>query len=350
MTWIGDAAIERLRTLDDEPDFSATRYEIVERIGRGGMGTVFRGQDRALDREVAIKVTTLATASDAERLRAEARTLARLEHPGIAAVHDVGQLPDGRVYTVMTLVRGERLDVRAAALPLADRLRLFDRICDAVAFAHAQGIVHRDLTPANIMVGVHGQVLVLDWGLAQPDASGNPPEGSDPGQSGVRVGSDPGQSGVRVGSDPGQSRVRVGPDPGQSGVRDGSDPYRRGFRPAGTEGYVAPEAGSQQLDARADVYALGAILRGLLPSAGTRMLRPLESIVRRAMATDPADRYAGAAELAADVRQFTDGGAVSAHRETVGERTVRLARTYRTPIALVLAYLAMRGLLLFWQA
>ena len=328
MTWIGDAAIERLRTLDDEPDFSGTRYEIVERIGRGGMGTVFRGRDRALDREVAIKVTTLATASDAERLRAEARTLARLEHPGIAAVHDVGQLPDGRVFTVMTLVRGERLDVRAAALPLADRLRLFDRICDAVAFAHAQGIVHRDLTPANIMVGVHGQVLVLDWGLAQRDPSTNPLEGPDPGQSGVRVGS----------------------EPGQSGVRDGSGPYRRGFRPGGTEGYVAPEAGTHKLDARADVYALGAILRGLLPSPGTRMLRPLESIVRRAMATDPADRYPGAAELAADVRQFTDGGAVSAHRETVGERTVRLARTYRTPIALVLAYLAMRGLLLFWQA
>src|SRR3982751_1053796 len=76
MTWIGAAAIERLRTLDDEPDFSGTRYNIVERIGRGGMGTVFRGRDRALDREVAIKVTTLATASDAERLRAEARTLA----------------------------------------------------------------------------------------------------------------------------------------------------------------------------------------------------------------------------------------------------------------------------------
>jgi serine/threonine protein kinase len=350
MTWIGDAAIERLRTLDDEPDFSGTRYDIVERIGRGGMGTVFRGRDRALDREVAIKVTTLATASDAERLRAEARTLARLEHPGIAAVHDVGQLPDGRVFTVMTLVRGERLDVRAAALPLADRLRLFDRICDAVAFAHAQGIVHRDLTPANIMVGVHGQVLVLDWGLAQPDPSANALEGSDPGQSGVRVGSEQGQSGVRAGSDPGQSGVRVGSDPGQSGVRVGSDPYPRGFRPGGTDGYVAPEAGTQKLDARADVYALGAILRGLLPSPGTRMLRPLESIVRRAMATNPADRYPGAADLAADVRQFTDGGAVSAHRETVGERTVRLARTYRTPIALVLAYLAMRGLLLFWQA
>ena len=80
------------------------------------------------------------------------------------------------------------------------------------------------------------------------------------------------------------------------------------------------------------------------------MLRPLESIVGRAMATDPADRYPGAAELAADVRRFMDGGAVSAHRESIAERGVRLARAYRTPIALILAYLAMRGLLLFWRA
>src|SRR5689334_9094711 len=164
MTHIGDAAIARLRALADRPDFGGTRYDLIEEIGRGGMGMVFRGRDRELDREVAIKVTTLSTAADAERLRAEARTLARLEHPGIVAVHDVGQLPDGRVFTVMMLVRGERLDVRASPLPLADRLRLFDRICDAVAFAHAHGIVHRDLKPANIMAGAHGQVLVLDWG------------------------------------------------------------------------------------------------------------------------------------------------------------------------------------------
>jgi serine/threonine protein kinase len=273
MTWIGDAAIAHLRALDDEPDFSGTRYEILARIGRGGMGTVFRGRDRALDREVAIKVTTLSTAADADRLRREARTLARLEHPNIAAVHDVGQLPDGRVFTVMTLVRGERLDVRAAALPLADRLRLFDRICDAVAFAHAQRIVHRDLTPANIMVGAHGQVLVLDWG----------------------------------------------------------------------------QAGAQDPDPRLDVAALGAILNALLPIPRTRTLRPLDSIVRRATAANASERYADAADLAADVRRFMDGAAVRAHAESAAERAVRLARTYRTPLGLVLAYLAMRALLLFWR-
>ena len=80
--WLSDAAIERLRALDDRPDFSATRYELFEEIGRGGMGIVFRGRDRELDRDVAIKVTAWSTAADADRLRREARTLAALEHPG----------------------------------------------------------------------------------------------------------------------------------------------------------------------------------------------------------------------------------------------------------------------------
>ena len=299
MTFVGDAAIERLRRLDDCPDLSGTRYELCEEIGRGGMGIVFRGRDRELDRDVAIKVTTLSTDADAERLRAEARTLARLEHPGIVAVHDVGRLPDGRVFTVMMLVRGDRLDTRAATLPLSDRLRLFDRVCDAVAFAHSPGVLHRDLKPSNIMVGRHGQVLVLDWGLAHTE--------SESGQ---------------------QTRPARG----------------------GTTGYMAPETGTEKLDARADVYALGAILRGFLPSPSARFLRPLESIVGRATEPDFGKRYPTVADLAADVRHFADGAAVSAHRETIPERAIRIARTYRTPIALVLAYLAMRMLLLFWAA
>jgi serine/threonine protein kinase len=292
---IGDAALARLRALEDRPDFSGTRYDVLEEIGRGGMGLVFRGRDRALDRDVAIKITTLSTAADADRLRAEARTLARLEHPGVVAVHDVGQLPDGRVFTVMMLVRGERLDARAASLPLADRLRLFDRICDTVAFAHDRGIVHRDLKPANIMVGAHGQVLVLDWGLA-----------------------------------------RTAEDAGQAAT-------------GGTEGYMAPEARSPHVDGRADVFALGAILDQLLPPIRPRSLRPLESIVRRARQTDPGKRYQTVADLAADVRLFMDGAAVAAHRESPLERGARLARVYRTPIALVLAYLAMRALLIVWR-
>ena len=297
--WVSDAAVDRLRGLDDRPDFGATRYELFEELGRGGMGIVFRGRDRELDRDVAIKVTSWSTPGDADRLRREARTLAALEHPGIVPVHDVGQLPDGRVFTVMMLVRGERLDACAVRLPLYDRLRLFDRVCDTVSFAHARGVIHRDLKPANIMIGPFGQVLLLDWGLARPESD----------------------------SDPLQRTV------------DG-----------GTDGYMAPEQVRGNVDARSDVYALGAILAGLAGDSGARLLRPLKSVIDQARESDPGSRYQDVAALAADVRRFVDGAAVTAHRETVLERTRRVARTYRTPIALVLAYLVMRGLLLFWRA
>jgi serine/threonine protein kinase len=296
MTYVSDAALDRLRALDDRPDFGATRYELHEELGRGGMGIVFRGRDRELARDVAIKVTAWSTEADADRLRREARTLAALEHPGIVPVHDVGRLPDGRVFAVMMLVRGERLDAGAARLSLNDRLRLFDRVCDTVSFAHARSVIHRDLKPANIMIGPFGQVLVLDWGIARP--------GSDPG----------------------------GP-----------------VTHSGTEGFMAPEQGNGVCDARSDVYALGAILDGLAGDSGSRFLRPLKSVIERARESDPAQRYQAVAALAADVRRFVDGGPVTAHRETMLERTGRVARTYRTPIALVLAYLVMRGLLLFWR-
>jgi serine/threonine protein kinase len=320
MSWISDGALDRLRRLDDRPDFSATRYELGEEIGRGGMGIVFRGRDRELARDVAIKVTTWSTEADADRLRREARTLADLEHPGIVPIHDVGQLPDGRVYSVMTLVRGERLDACAAPLPLNDRLRLFDRICDTVSFAHARGVIHRDLKPANIMIGHFGQVLVLDWGLARPGSDQGQPPSPAAGFGG------PG-TGVKPGSDQGQPPTH-----------------------SGTEGYMAPEQTNGVCDARSDVYALGAILDGLSGDSGSRLLRPLRSVIARARESDPGSRYQDVASLAADVRRFVDGAAVTAHRESPLERTRRVAWAYRTPIGLVLAYLAMRGLLLFWRS
>jgi serine/threonine protein kinase len=112
---------------------------------------------------------------------------------------------------------------------------------------------------------------------------------------------------------------------------------------------MAPEQGNGVCDARSDVYALGAILDGLAGDSGSRFLRPLKSVIERARESDPAQRYQAVAALAADVRRFVDGAPVTAHRETMLERTGRVARTYRTPIALVLAYLFMRGLLLFWR-
>src|SRR4051794_6301034 len=100
-----------------------------------------------------------------EHMRDEARTIAKLEHPGIVPLHDVGLLPDGRLWYAMKLVRGRRLDELNA--PAADLLRVVLRICEAVSFAHANGIVHCDLKPENVMLGDFGEVLVMDWGVAR---------------------------------------------------------------------------------------------------------------------------------------------------------------------------------------
>src|SRR5262249_52990275 len=147
--------------------------------------------DRSLDRDVALKVLAAPAAEGvAERLIAEAKILARLDHPGIVPVHDVGVLPDGRVFYVMKRVHGRRLDELArAGAGAAELLRIFVRVGEAVAFAHAQGVVHCDLKPSNVMVGAFGEVLVLDWGVAKglasaPLAGGGPA----PSSAATRVG------------------------------------------------------------------------------------------------------------------------------------------------------------------
>src|SRR5688500_390657 len=138
MSVLSDAAVRRLRDAADAPDLTGTKYELIERLGQGGMGTVYRARDRELGRDVALKVVRLPEASPdvAARMLREARTLARLEHPGIVPVHDVGSLPDGRAFYAMKLVRGSPLDALPAS-PLAERLRVVERISEAVAFAHA---------------------------------------------------------------------------------------------------------------------------------------------------------------------------------------------------------------------
>src|ERR1700690_1793894 len=168
--WLSDKALNHLERALDRPDLSGTKYELLEEIGRGGMGAVYRARDAELDREVALKVLHQpeTAAGAAARMLREARILARLEHPSIVPVHDVGTLPDGRVFYVMKRVEGRRLDqFRATAPGLTELLRVFEKICEAAAFAHAQGIIHRDLKPENIMVGSFGEALVMDWGVAK---------------------------------------------------------------------------------------------------------------------------------------------------------------------------------------
>lgn len=304
MSYLSDAAVGRLRGIANWPELASSRYVVVEELGRGGMGTVYLARDQDLGRDVALKISNaIASPGVEERLRQEARTLARLEHPGIVPVHDVGRLADGRLFYVMKRLEGQTLRERLPSLPPSDRLATFERICEPVAFAHDRGVVHRDLKPANIMLGAFGEVVVLDWGLAKAadqDASG---------------------------------------------------------AVAGTHGYMAPEqAGGAAVDHRADVYALGAILHELLtnavpsasdPSAPIRapgLPRPLAAICQAALLRDPADRYQSVTAMRDDVARYRAGGAVSVYRETVGERIGRFVRTYRTAILLVLAYLVMRTL------
>jgi serine/threonine protein kinase len=287
---ISEPALDRLRAMFRAPDLAGTRYELVSELGRGGMGVVYLARDTALDREVALKIVDRVHAGGRE-----ARVLARLEHPGIVPVHDFGELPDGRAFYAMKRVRGDRLDCwLAAGRDVAERLAVFLRVCDAVAFAHAHGVVHRDLKPENVMVGEFGEVLVLDWGIAQvPDAAG----------------------------------------------------ARAGDAIAGTPDYMAPEQarGDADADHRADVYALGGVLQAMSD-------RPaLAAIAGKARATLPAERYQSVAALAADVQRFLAGRAVGAHRERIVDRLVRVGRRYRLPILLVMTYLVVRVLLL-WLA
>lgn len=156
-----DRTLAHLRAAIDEPDLSATPYVLGQWIGEGGMGSVYTAEDTRLGRRVALKILRL---DDGQR---EARTLAALEHPGIVPIHDTGRLPDGRVFYAMKLIDGERLDHWAAgAHSLQERLRVFLKLSDAVAFAHARAVPHLDLKPENVMLGAFGEVLVLDWGVA----------------------------------------------------------------------------------------------------------------------------------------------------------------------------------------
>ncbi|HXW97056.1 MAG TPA: serine/threonine-protein kinase [Gemmatimonadales bacterium] len=316
MTHLSDAALAHLRRVADRPEVPGDRYEVMEPIGQGGMGTVYRARDRHLEREVALKVLRpeLADAASTRRLGREARILARLEHPGIVPVHEVGALADGRVYYVMKLIRGQSLEAFSRAASMSEMLRAFLRVCETVGFAHAHGVVHRDLKPSNIMIGGFGEVLVLDWGIA---------------------------------------RVVEEPEPAASGVSpiglDSADTAPGTI--LGTPGFMAPEqlqGVSGLVDRRSDVFALGAILRAMaaVVRSPATPARPLAAIWGKALSPNPAERYPTAEAMGADVSRFLDAVPVMAYAEPLVERVRRLYHKYRAPLFLVLAYLLMRLLFL----
>jgi len=306
MRWLSDDKLKHLRSVVSEPDFSATKYTFVKELGRGGMGVVCLAEDSELDRLVAIKVlnTPELTADLGDRMIREAQIIARLEHPGIVPVHDVGTLPDGRIFYAMKYVRGSRLDEYAAqGASLRDRLRKFQSVCDAVAFAHAHGVIHRDLKPQNIMIGSFGEVLVLDWGVA-----------------------------------------KIREDPRSSAAYQTSD-----GTVIGTQNYMSPEQARgevDQLDERADIYSLGAVLSFLLKDQ-PKVSKAAHAISSKATATAKESRYASASDLSTDIGRLLDAEPVSAYRENAFERTSRWVGKNRFLVLLVLAYLLMRIILIF---
>ena len=305
---ISDSALDRLNGVLTRPDLTGTRYEIQSVLGRGGMAVVYLARDTTLDREVALKVLDWsADDSIAPRLAQEARILANLEHPGIVPVHDFGQLADGRVFYAMKRVRGERLDRWAAATPdVHERLAVFLRVCDAVAFAHARGVIHRDLKPENVMVGEFGEVLVLDWGIA---------------------------------------RLRDRTEPPAAGAAATAAPVTGHGAVLGTPAYMSPEQarGERDVTEAADIFSLGAILSAL---ADTR--KPLRAIAAKATSPDAAERYATVVALSSDVSRYLSGLAVVAMPEGLADRLSRFFVRYRLPLALVATYLLVRTILLLW--
>ncbi|MEP7347268.1 MAG: serine/threonine-protein kinase [Gemmatimonadaceae bacterium] len=313
---LSDAAVRQLQESIDRPD-PGSRYEVRELLGRGGMGAVYRAFDHVLQRDIALKALSwdADSSSLSARLAGESQILARLEHPGIVAVHDAGVLEDGRPFYVMRLVRGVSLDVRASTLGLGDVLRLFLRVCDAVAFAHARGVIHRDLKPSNVMVGEYGEVLVLDWGVA-----------------------------TIIGSRVVAADTEVSTQPNEW-TGDGAI--------VGTPGFMAPEAvaagATREIDARTDLFSLGVVLDQLLRLRGERPAPPLAAIVARATAPEPRARYATVEVLAEDVRRWLDGEPVDAYHENVMEKAWRFYSRNSTLLLLLATYAVVRVAILLWR-
>jgi WD40 repeat protein/tRNA A-37 threonylcarbamoyl transferase component Bud32 len=304
------------------------RFELLEVVGRGAFGTVYKARDPELDRTVALKVPragNLAGVQELDRFLREARSAAQLRHPAIVTVHEVGQR-DGLPYLVSDFVAGVTLaDQLSARRPgFREAAELVAAVADALQYAHEQGVVHRDIKPSNILLGADGKPSVMDFGLAKREA--------------------------------GEITMTV---EGQV---------------LGTPAYMSPEQARGEghaVDGRGDVYSLGVVLyqmlTGELPFRGTqRMLlhqvlhdeprpprrlndripRDLETICLKAMAKEPRRRYQSARELGDDLRRFLQGEPIHARPVGRGEKLWRWCR--RNPV--VAGLLGTVGLLLVMVA
>ena len=340
-----------------------TSFSQLRFLAKGGLGVVFEAEDDQLHRPVALKFMHRRLAGDQasqRRFLLEAEITGRLQHPGIVALHGLGQTTDGRPFYAMPRLDGETFQTAIerthqqepmwadGAVAVRRLLAHFVSVCRAIAYAHRRKVVHRDIKPANIMLGRFGETYVLDWGLAAPV-----------------------QQRVSDGSEPEKSLVPVA-----SQLDSDSDAG------AGTPAFMSPEqAGGEEITSPAtDIYSLGATLYKLLtgktpfdgeslgqvrqsvirgefprPSQVQRDLPPaLEAICLKSMAVDPSDRYATAAELADELESFLADGSVDAYPEPLSQKLTRWGRRHRTIVrasaaglvALLLVVLAFSGWLL----